>query len=184
MSEVFELRQYTLHRGRRDDLISLFEREFMESQEAAGMNLPGQFRDLDDPDRFVWFRSFPDMDSRRESLTQFYSGPSWKAHRDEANATMIDWNDVLLLRLADPSVPFPSRLDAPILHVTIYDLDGLTAGVPPPLLQTEHAENTYPALPVRSGENVGVTFSREALELPVPVLQRLRLEPTAKSRLR
>src|SRR5512143_3890578 len=34
---VVELRDYTLHPGRRDELIALFEGEFIEAQEAAGM---------------------------------------------------------------------------------------------------------------------------------------------------
>lgn len=51
---VVELRRYTLHPGRRDVLIDLFDRELVESQEAVGMAVLGQFRDLDDPDRFVW----------------------------------------------------------------------------------------------------------------------------------
>ncbi len=181
MSEVFELRQYTLHPGKRDVLIDLFERAFIDTQEAAGMRVLGSFRDLDDPDRFVWFRSFPDMVQRKEALSRFYGGPVWKAHRDEANATMIDSDNVLLLRLADPRFPFPSRLDSPVLEVTIYEA-GSIENVSMPLLRTESAENTYPALPVRVGENVIVSFASEAL--PLPVQQKLRLEPTTKSRLR
>ena len=42
---VVELRQYTLHPSRRDDLIDLFDREFVETQEAAGMHIVGQFRE-------------------------------------------------------------------------------------------------------------------------------------------
>ena len=61
---VLELRQYTLRPGMRDVLIELFEREFVESQEALGMTLVGQFRDLDDPNRFVWLRGFADMTTR------------------------------------------------------------------------------------------------------------------------
>ena len=61
---MVELRQYTLHPSRRDDLIELFDREFVETQEATGMHIVGQFRDLDDPDRFVWIRGFTDMSSR------------------------------------------------------------------------------------------------------------------------
>ncbi|HEY9023420.1 MAG TPA: NIPSNAP family protein, partial [Burkholderiaceae bacterium] len=95
---VLELRQYTLHPGRRDELITLFEREFVESQEDAGMRILGTFHDLDDPDRFVWIRGFPDMASRAESLAAFYGGPAWKAHRDAANATMVDSDNVFLLR--------------------------------------------------------------------------------------
>src|SRR5262245_38793908 len=101
---IYELRQYTLHPGRRDTLIELFEREFVESQEAVGMRLVGTFRDLDDADRFVWVRGFPDMESRRQALTDFYHGPVWRAHAAAANATMIDSDDVLLLR---PLLDFP-----------------------------------------------------------------------------
>ncbi|MGH2474717.1 MAG: NIPSNAP family protein, partial [Candidatus Limnocylindrales bacterium] len=72
---VVELRQYTLHAGQRDVLVELFDREFVESQEAVGMELIGQFRDLDRPDRFVWLRGFPDMERRRRALEAFYGGP-------------------------------------------------------------------------------------------------------------
>jgi len=58
---VVELRQYTLRPGQRDVLIDLFDREFVESQEADGMAIVGQFRDLDDPDRFTWIRGFASM---------------------------------------------------------------------------------------------------------------------------
>jgi hypothetical protein len=50
---IIELRQYTLHPGAREVLIELFDGEFVESQEALGMHVVGQFRDLDDPNRFV-----------------------------------------------------------------------------------------------------------------------------------
>src|SRR5687767_12064427 len=101
--QVVELRQYTLHPGRRDELITLFEREFVHTQEAAGIAVLATFRDLDGPDRFVWLRGFADMASRAEALQCFYGGPAWQAHRDQANATMVDSDDVLLLR------PVPSH---------------------------------------------------------------------------
>ncbi|RII09642.1 hypothetical protein DSC45_29495 [Streptomyces sp. YIM 130001] len=109
---IVELRQYTLHSGQRDVLIDLFDREFVEPQEALGMTVLGQFRDLDDPDRFVWLRGFDDMPRRAQALEGFYGGPVWRAHRDEANATMLDSDDVLLLRPAAADGGFPSPVDA------------------------------------------------------------------------
>src|SRR5438270_9464303 len=95
---LFELRQYTLYGGKRDTLISLFEANFIESQEAVGAHIIGTFRDLDDPDRFVWIRGFRDMDARRQALEAFYQGsPAWIAHKKEANACMVDSDNVLLL---------------------------------------------------------------------------------------
>lgn len=50
------------------------------------------------------------MASRARGLAAFYGGPIWRAHRDAANATMVDSDDVLLLRPARPeSVP---RMDS------------------------------------------------------------------------
>lgn len=104
---IVELRQYTVYPERRDDLITLFDREFVESQEGLGMRLIGQFRDLDAPGRFVWIRGFADMATRHEALTAFYTGPVWKEHAAAANVTMIDIDDVHLLHPADAGSGFP-----------------------------------------------------------------------------
>jgi hypothetical protein len=106
---IVELRQYTLRPGQRDVLIDLFEREFVESQEAVGMRIVGTFRDLDRPDRFVWIRGFTDMAARPAALKAFYEGPVWRAHRQAANATMIDSANVLLLHAARPGTEFPDN---------------------------------------------------------------------------
>src|SRR3981081_3533051 len=97
---IVELRQYALRPGKRHELIDLFDREFVETQEALGMKIIGQFRDLDQRNGFVWLRGFSDMVSRAQALQDFYGGPVWKAHRESANATMIDSDNVLLLRPA------------------------------------------------------------------------------------
>ena len=103
---IVELRQYTLHPGKRHVLIDLFDREFIEPQEALGMKIIGQFRDVDDRNRFVWLRGFRDMASRAQALQDFYGGPVWKTHREAANATMVDSDNVLLLRPASPASGF------------------------------------------------------------------------------
>lgn len=186
---VIELRQYTLHPHRRDALIDLFEREFIESQEAHGMRLVGQFRDLGNPDRFVWLRGFAGMQQRAQALQGFYDGPVWQAHRNAANATMIDAGNVLLLKpaRADRGFAVDARALPPrdataippgLVEARIHYLD--TAPTPAqlgliesarPLLQaagamplatlvTESAENTFPRLPVREGEHVVAWFSQ------------------------
>src|SRR5579862_1307585 len=180
--EVVELRQYTLHPGRRDTLIRLFESALLEPQEAAGMRLLGQFRDLDDPDRFVWLRGFRDMTARPAALGAFYGGPVWRAHRDAANATMIDSDDVLLLRPAGRFPPAAERHrshdDGSLIVATICLLAepvhafrrffearlrpvlDATRGSPIASFETEPAENNFPSLPVRTGETVFVWLAR------------------------
>jgi len=226
-SKVVELRQYTLHPGKRDVMIDLFEREFIESQEALGMEIVGTFRDADDPDRFVWLRGFPDMESRAKSLAAFYGGPVWKMHREAANATMLDSDNVLLLCPAWDGSGFPNsgarvpvgttQTPKGIIAATICYLD---CPVPENVVQafrravemmcdapsgrpllgafvTDHSPNTFPALPVREGEDVFVSFalSDSAETAPVIMLpdelerlctkpaETLRLVPTPRSRL-
>ncbi|MGI6851062.1 NIPSNAP family protein [Mesorhizobium sp. 1B3] len=103
---IIELREYTLHPGARETLIALFDRYFVEGQEGTGIKVIGQFRDLDREDRFVWFRGFESMAARRTALANFYGGPVWAAHKDAANATMIDSDNVLLLKPAFTSSGF------------------------------------------------------------------------------
>lgn len=181
---VLELRQYTLHPGQRNVLIPLFDTHFVETQEAVGMHVVGQFRDEDRPDRFVWLRGFRDMASRAAALGAFYGGPVWKAHREAANATMQDSDNVLLLRpvrpdtgLEHPGPPRPaagtearpaSRVELTLCFLKAPADEGFTAffeqrvrpalaetgALPRGLFQIEPAPNTFPALPVRTGEHV------------------------------
>ncbi|MGH8032648.1 MAG: NIPSNAP family protein [Luteimonas sp.] len=184
---IVELRQYTLQPGQRDVLIDLFERHLIEPQHAAGMQVLAHFRDLDAADRFVWFRGFASMDARASSLPRFYiDGDAWKTHRDAANATMIDSDNVLLLREARPGSGFAAataprpRIDAPATStarvvVTTYAfaaavddafLDFFDATMAPQIAATgarllatyasADSANNFPRLPVREGEHVFV----------------------------
>lgn len=105
---VLELRQYKIVAGRRDTMINVFESKFIESQEQVGMRLLGQFRDLDDPDRFTWMREFANVGVRAKALNDFYTGPVWQAHRNEANPLLEDNDNVLLLRPATAQLALTS----------------------------------------------------------------------------
>jgi hypothetical protein len=128
-TRLVELRQYTLRGGRRDTLVRLFEREFVTTQEAAGIQVFGRFVDLDDPDRFVWMRGFESLEARAPALSAFYRGPVWAEHREAANATMVDSDNVLLLRPLDDEAHVRRDLNVAgrPLRVTIHALDRVPA---------------------------------------------------------
>jgi hypothetical protein len=129
------------------------------------------------------------MTSRAKALSDFYGGPVWKKHRDAANATMIDSDDVLLLRPALRTSGFSlenmkrppvgsDEVPTSLIVATIYYFEhpvpsdfinffehtlkpvatslGATISA---YFVTENSENTFPALPVREGENVFIWFS-------------------------
>jgi len=186
---IVELRQYTLYPGQRDVLISMFESKFIESQEAVGIRVTGLFHDINDADRFVWIRGFDSMEARKRALTDFYYGPVWGAYREQANATLYDNDNVLLLHPAAPGSGFdvdaaarpaigemPERND--FVVGTIYYFDGAVPGefierfdreLMPSFEKSgarvlaryvsEKSANTFERLPVREKDNVFVWFA-------------------------
>ncbi len=174
-SPVVELRQYTLHPGKRDVLMSLFEKKFVAGQQATGIRLHGEFTDAGNPDRFVWLRGFASLDARPKVLVEFYGGPVWQASRNEANATMIDSDNVLLLQPADGQEFTLARKMASTMVATIYLLQSpvdpgfvrffhervtpvmKSIGAQPVAeLKTLETANNFPKLPVREGEHAFV----------------------------
>jgi hypothetical protein len=185
---IVEIRQYTLAPGSFQKFTTLFERYFVESQEADGMSIIGTFRVLDDPNRFFWIRGFASMEARERALTSFYEGSVWKAHRDAANSLLVENNNVLLLRpaLSGPLFVYPTGR-APIgsqtepsgvMVATIYSLGSADAmefdklfeqSIRPAVIKagarvlaafrTEHAKNNFPRLPIREDANVFVWLS-------------------------
>jgi hypothetical protein len=177
--DVVELRRYAMRPGCRDTLIALFERAFIDSQEAAGMVPVGHYRDLDDEDRYVWFRAFPHRARRRDALHAFYTSATWLGNRDEANATLLDSDNVLLLRdarsgsgfdLAGLTRPDGKSATESFVVVFLFMLDSppdaallraFDEAVVPAVrthasrvatFVTDEHPNDYPRLPVREGE--------------------------------
>ncbi|WP_232828714.1 putative quinol monooxygenase [Kribbella monticola] len=175
---VLDLRQYTLRPGQRDALIDVFDEAFVEGQEVEGMHICGQFRDLDDPDRFVWLRGFTDLEARAKALNGFYYGPIWKARGGEANATMLDSDNALLLKPIElgpgsPALDTPrppigaTEIPSSVIAGAVYHRrtadDGFvefftdqlapaltgTGAVLTATFETLDAENNFPALPLR-----------------------------------
>jgi hypothetical protein len=185
---VLELRQYTLRPGTREPFVELFDTVFSDPLDATGMTVIGQFRDLDRPDRFVWIRGFQDMPARATELAAFYQGDLWHARRAEANASIDDSDNVLLLEPASPALRFsnipprPAAADtsvrAGLVVVTLY----YTKTDNPRAFGTlfdrslrhraeadgartvaayiaSKQENNYPKLAVRVGEHIFVWFA-------------------------
>ena len=158
------------------------------------MKVIAQFRPLDDPDRFIWLRGYPDMQTRAQALAAFYDGPVWAQHRDVANATMIDSDNVLLLRPAasgrgfvldrerPPPVAQGSRkrprgrtisltsnarapTSSPAFSIPKLEPALTSAGASIlAVFVTEDAPNNFPRLPVREGVRVLVSFTAFADE--------------------
>jgi hypothetical protein len=123
------------------------------------------------------------MRMRQEALGSFYGGPVWHANRAAANATMLDSNNVLLLRAVGPVPKLGSQSASlgaeSIIGATIYYLGSAdttrfsrffeqsvlpyleAAGARPIMrLVTEEGPNNFPRLPIREHERSFICLSR------------------------
>ncbi|WP_426174162.1 NIPSNAP family protein [Massilia sp. TWR1-2-2] len=172
--DVVELRQYITYPGKRDELITMFD------------------RDINDPHRFTWLRGFASMAERKQALGEFYFGALWKSWAGRASATLYDNDDVLLLHpaapgsafIVDPAMRAPrdatasqagfvvatiyySKQEAGADFIRHFDADlapVFTRGGARILARyvSEKSSNTFERLPVRENVNVYVWFAHFA----------------------
>lgn len=132
----------------------------------------------------MWLRGYESLAVRGEALPGFYYGPAWKEHSREANATMLDSDDALLLEPLYVGDQFPQygtgRPTAPangVVAIIVAYLAGPLTASDRALAErtrghlaeagadlvavfgTHDAENNSPALPLRD-EHVLVWVSR------------------------
>jgi hypothetical protein len=93
---IIEVRSYRIKPGRRAEFIRLFEARAVPALKANGMNVTGPFLDVENPNKFVWLRSFPSLEERDRMKNIFYESDLWKNEVEAIAMPMIDSYDVIL----------------------------------------------------------------------------------------
>lgn len=91
---IVEVRSYRTKPERRDEFIRLFESRTVPAQQACGMGIVGPLLDKENPNRFIWLRSFPSMAAREEMKKAFYGGDPWQSELANQILPMLDSYDV------------------------------------------------------------------------------------------
>jgi hypothetical protein len=111
MSMIVEARTYKTKPGQRDPFLDFFEHEAVPLQRSLGIRVSGPFIDTENPDVFVWLRSFPSPDERDRMKAALYEGEKWK---NELEAIAMPMLDRYVVVLAD--VPEWFVNDIPMTH--------------------------------------------------------------------
>jgi hypothetical protein len=96
MAMIVEVRSYRIKPGRRDEFIKFFETRAVPALRAHGMKVTGPLLDIENPNKFVWLRSFPSLDERERMRNAFYEGPLWKNELEGVAMPMLESYDVIL----------------------------------------------------------------------------------------
>lgn len=93
---IVEVRSYRIKPGHRDEFIKLFETRAIPALRSHGMKILGPMLDVENPNKFVWLRSFPSLEERDRMKNEFYEGDLWKNELEGLAMPLLESYDVIL----------------------------------------------------------------------------------------
>lgn len=76
---IYELKEYRIREGYRQQWVRLMEEVILPFQESCGMEIVGRFVSLEDSVTYVWIRKFTDESRRRQLYDAVYGSPYWQS---------------------------------------------------------------------------------------------------------
>lgn len=85
----FELREYRIRDGRRDEFVQLMTETIIPFQQSKGMVIVGSFVSLEEDDLYVWIRQFESEDQRKQLYDAVYGDSYWMNEIKTAMGDML-----------------------------------------------------------------------------------------------
>ena len=96
---IFELRQYRMLPGKRDEWIAYMDQVVIPSQTAAGAVILGSFAGLDEDELYVWIRRFDNEEERVRLYKEVYENDYWQKEISPLVGEMLDRTKTVVSRL-------------------------------------------------------------------------------------
>lgn len=102
----FELREYRIKEGRRDQWVKLMEDKIIPFQISKGVVVIGSFTASEEPDLYVWIRRFESEEEAERLYREIYESDYWINQIKPEADTMLDRESIrnLLLKATKLSV--------------------------------------------------------------------------------
>lgn len=95
----FELRQYRMKAGQKENWVKLMEETIIPFQIAQGMVVIGSFTGEQEEDLYVWIRRFESEEQREELYEKVYQSDTWKNEIAPLVGDMLDRSRIVVTRL-------------------------------------------------------------------------------------
>ena len=102
---IVETRTYTIKPGLRQRFIDLWETRTKPLQQRIGMGVIGPWIDLENPDRFVWIRTFPSMEERERMKRALYESEEWTGGLEAMIMPMLEDFTSVVVAIDDHELP-------------------------------------------------------------------------------
>ena len=102
----FELRQYRVKDGKREEWVRMMEEEIIPFQIAQGMVVLGSFVGEQEEDLYVWIRRFDDEEDRKALYAKVYESETWQNDISPRVGDLLDRERTVVTRI----VPTPKSV--------------------------------------------------------------------------
>jgi hypothetical protein len=96
---LFELRQYRIRPGRREEWVAFMEEVIIPFQVSKGMVIVGSFVADEDDDLYVWIRRFASEEERKALYAAVYESDTWRNEIAPRAGEMLDRESMHITRL-------------------------------------------------------------------------------------
>ena len=95
----FELRQYRIRPGMRDQWVKYMEEEIIPFQVSKGMVVSGSFVGEEEEDLYVWIRRFDSEEQRERLYEAVYESDTWKNEITDKVGSMMLRDKTVVTRI-------------------------------------------------------------------------------------
>jgi hypothetical protein len=95
----FELRQYQILPGKRDEWVRFMEEHIIPGQGAAGATVVGSFIGQQDENLYVWIRRFESEEQFAAFNATYYQSDKWKNELHPRVKEMLDFPKMVITRI-------------------------------------------------------------------------------------
>ncbi len=92
---LFELRQYRIKDGLRDEWVKLMEEKIIPFQTLKGVVVVGSFIASEEEDLYVWIRRFENEAERKRLYDEIYASEFWAKEVKPAADRMLDRESII-----------------------------------------------------------------------------------------
>ena len=95
----FELRQYRIKPGMRDDWVKYMEEVIIPFQVSKGMVVSGSFVGQEEDDLYIWLRRFDSEEERERLYEAVYESDTWKNEITDKVGSMMQRDKTIVTRI-------------------------------------------------------------------------------------
>ena len=101
---IVEVRTYTIKPGHRAEILDALKGPTFAEMKRIGVRCAGPWASVEDDQKIVWMRGFPDAAARTRMTNEFYAGAAWSGTLAPIFMPVLEKHEVLAVEMDEAAV--------------------------------------------------------------------------------